>query len=101
MCEKFSAVFEKRNGEIEVFCIHHCRNGGKVYLGTLDLAEEFDYEGKYVFSLDAGHLVRSDAELLHIPANVLREIADYGTSSKADLFEVARSKRKNEARKRS
>ncbi|MGA2647835.1 MAG: hypothetical protein ABSF15_24310 [Candidatus Sulfotelmatobacter sp.] len=97
MCEKFSAVFERRNGNIEVFSIHHCRNGYKTYLGMLDLAEEFDYEGKYVFNLDTPNIEGP----LHIPVNVLREIADYGTSSKADLSDVARSKRKNEARKRS
>lgn len=82
MCEEFSAVFEERNGEIEVFYVHD-RSGNSTYLGTLDPAEDDDiYEGRYVFNLAAGYLVRHDAELLHIPVNVLREIADYGSAPK-------------------
>ena len=85
MSEKFSAVFEKRKGEIEVFCVHD-RNGSRTYLGTLDPTEDDAiYEGKYVFNLDAGYLVRREADLLHIPVNVLREIAEYGAEPKEDV----------------
>lgn len=93
MCEKFSAVFEKRNGDIEVFYVHHCPEGNrKICIGTLDPAEEYGYEGKFVFNL-------AWTGSLHIPGNVLREIADYGAAPKEDLSGAARPKSK--LRKRS
>jgi hypothetical protein len=93
MFEKFKAVFEKRNGEITVSYVHE-NSGSKTYLGTLDPTEDFDsfYEGEFVFNLAAGHLVhRERAAFLHIPINVLREIADYATA-REELSDDARSK---------
>ena len=99
MCEKFSAVFEKRNGDIEVFYVH-LNTGDKDYLGTLDPAGEYGYEGRYVFNLAAEDIAKQgEVESIHIPVNVLREIADYGTSTKTDLSDAARPKSK--LRKRS
>jgi hypothetical protein len=82
MCEKFSAVFEKRNGETQVFYVHH-QSGDKTYLGTLDPAGEYGYEGKYVFQLEAESIVEQcETQSIHIPVNVLREIAGYGAAPK-------------------
>jgi hypothetical protein len=72
MREQFRAVFEKRAAEINVFCVHR-RSGSRIFLGTLDPTEDDAiYEGEYVFNLAAWHLVRHDADLLHIPVNVLK-----------------------------
>jgi hypothetical protein len=99
MCEKFSAVFEKRNGDIEVFYVHD-QSGDKTYLGTMDRADlDAIYKGKYVFNLAAAYIARRyEVESIHIPVNVLREIAEYGAAPKEDLSGASRSK--NELRKR-
>jgi len=84
--ERFSAAFKKNKDEIKVFCVHHHRDGDRsLYLGTLDPLEEIDYlyEGEYVFNLDVDYLGNEHGSTqLHIPVNVLREIADFGTAPK-------------------
>jgi hypothetical protein len=99
MCEKFSAVFKKRNGDIEVFYVHD-QSGDKTYLGTMDRADHDDiYKGKYVFNLAAAYIARRyEVESIHIPVNVLREIADFEAEPKNNLSVIARSK--SELRKR-
>src|SRR5438045_8935981 len=82
MRDIFSAVFEQGSDTIKVFEKDHAK-GNKVYLGTLDLARNYNYEGRYVFCLDAEHIAnRHQSKPFHIPSKVLREIADYGTQPK-------------------
>jgi hypothetical protein len=78
----YRAVFEKRNrtehrnSTIEVFCINQF-NRDKIYLGTLDSATQFGYEDEYVFNLDAEHIVEECGGAIHIPTNVLKQIAEF------------------------
>jgi hypothetical protein len=77
MSFKHSAAFEPTtHGAFKVFCVDDL-NGDRFYLGQLDPAKDFDYEGEYVFRLDLDRVMEDFGESTHIPTNVLKEIAEF------------------------
>lgn len=83
---EYQAVFKKRNGQIEVYSVGN-HNRDKTFLGRFDV-NEWAYEGDYIFRLCAKRITRQcGTDDLHIPLNVLREIADYGRSLRYPTIE--------------
>jgi|HubBroStandDraft_4_1064222.scaffolds.fasta_scaffold1507390_1 hypothetical protein len=82
MSIKYHADFKPRPditrnpGVIDVYCTDH--RGSIIYLGWLEPAAQYGYEGQYVFLLDADSIMDNEGGHIHIPSNVLRQIAEYG-----------------------
>ena len=77
MSWKHSAAFIPSNhGSFDVFCVDDL-NGDRFCLGSLDPAKDFSYEGEYVFRLDIARIMEELGESVHIPINVLKQIAEF------------------------
>ena len=81
MLIKYHAEFQhfdtSNPAAVGVYCTDG--HGSRIYLGRLDPASQFAYEGKWVFLLDCEQLEEeAGGNYVHIPLNVLRQIAEYG-----------------------
>jgi hypothetical protein len=82
MSFKHSAAFTpSSHSSFDVFCVDDL-NGDRFCLGSLDPAKDFGYEGEYVFRLDVDRVIEEHGmpecgESVHIPVNVLKEIAEF------------------------
>jgi len=82
MSFKHSAAFTpSSHGSFDVFCVDDL-NGDRFCLGSLDPAKDLDYEGEYVFRLDVERVIgefgmSECGGSVHIPVNVLKEIAEF------------------------